>query len=753
MACHPTTLFCLGLILKILLVDNTPLYRSILQQSLVDLRCFELLFAGSMAEAETLCAQHHFYFFVISWQLADGNGIQLARRLRDKAVLEPIVLLTASPSAEMSVDAANAGVTELFRKQDIDELVNFMRRFLGIFTPMPCRLLYVEDAREQRLALSAELQQWGMHVDAFASADEAWLALQNTDYDLVICDVILGGRMSGSRLINRIRRQPGAQGNVPILAASAFDNPARRTELFYLGVDDYIAKPIVLMELRARIQTLLARKRAVDRSALLLKATSLGIVLVDELGVVCSIDVNAQAMFTCTESALLGSNVKALFSEDVVHQGRMLRLRCLAHSDERPEFPVEISVVEVDSMGARHHLALLIRDLSKEVELECTLLQAKEAAEKASRTKSEFLANMSHEIRTPLNGVLGMAQLGLRAASGQGRTEEALRKIIRSGKLLQGVVDDILDFSKIEAGKLNIENHPFVLTEVLDHAIDLVREAAVSKGLDIELVRAADLPETCMGDALRLQQILINLLSNAVKFSERGKVVLYASRRADHLLFAVQDNGIGMDNAQLSRLFRPFEQGDGSITRRYGGTGLGLVISRRLAEMMHGSIQVKSQSGRGSLFELSLPLLEVTGELPTLQAVVRSGRRLAGVSILVAEDNEINQIILQENLLDEGAHLVMVGDGQQAVDQVTSAMPNEFDLVLMDIMMPILDGYQATRQIVRLRPGLPVIGQTAHAQGDEREACFAAGMVDHIAKPIDPEKLVLMILRHLANRP
>jgi len=374
--------------LKILLVDNTPLYRNILEQSLADLRDFELHFAASLAEAEALCAQEHFYFFVIAWQLPDGEGIDLARRLRDRGVMEPVVILTASASSELAVKAASAGVTELFRKQDIEELVTFMRRFLGIFAPMPCRLLYVEDTRDQRLALTAQLHQWGMHVDAFASADEAWVALQDTNYDLVICDVVLSGRMSGSRLINRIRRQPGIKGTVPILAASAFDNPSRRTELFYLGVDDYIAKPIVFMELRARIQTLLARKKAVDRNALLLKATSLGIAVVNEEGLVQSFDSNAQEIFRCTESEMLDMPAHVFLGDDLLKSPSGLPSRCLAQSRSRADFPVEVSVVELDELHGSRHFALLIRDLSEEVELERNLLQAKEAAEKISRTKS-----------------------------------------------------------------------------------------------------------------------------------------------------------------------------------------------------------------------------------------------------------------------------------------------------------------------------------------------------------------------------
>jgi len=249
--------------MNILLADNGSLYRDILEKSLAgdDVR---IVLVKSIAEAMRVVATEKFHCFILAWQLDDGEGIELSRRLRDLQIApyEPVVLLTANPSTELAEAANRAGATELFRKQDVAELIIFLQRFLKVHRALPCKVLYIEDAADQRQYLRTQMQAWGMEVDAFASADQAWLAIQNTHYDLVVCDLVLGGHMSGSRLINRLRRQPAPLGNILIIAASAFDNPARRIELFHIGIDDYVVKPILPIELKARIHNLLARKRS-----------------------------------------------------------------------------------------------------------------------------------------------------------------------------------------------------------------------------------------------------------------------------------------------------------------------------------------------------------------------------------------------------------------------------------------------------------------------------------------------------------
>ncbi|MCH8178944.1 MAG: response regulator [Proteobacteria bacterium] len=427
----------------------------------------------------------------------------------------------------------------------------------------------------------------------------------------------------------------------------------------------------------------------------------------------------------------------------------------------------EVQQARAALQAHQEHLEQMVRERTAELEA------ARQEAERLTRIKSDFLANMSHEIRTPLNGVLGLAQIGLREHGGPAR--EVFQQISDSGRLLLGVINDILDFSKIEAGKLHIEMRPIELRTTIDRVIALVRERADAKGLALHVALAEDLPPRCMGDALRLEQILLNLLSNAVKFTPQGSVRVSASRRADRLVLAVSDTGIGMTPTQVARLFQPFEQADGSTTRQYGGTGLGLSIAKRLVEMLDGDIQVHSEPGEGTRFEVALPLLIAPAEAATQEAgaaaavphmppgtapgsapatrLQRSARtprpqRLAGLRILAAEDNAVNKLVLTELLAHEGAQVTLSDSGVDVVARLQADGRQTFDVVLMDIQMPLMDGYEATRQIRALAPDLPIIGQTAHAMAEEHQKCRAAGMVDLVVKPIELEALVATLLRH-----
>ena len=421
----------------------------------------------------------------------------------------------------------------------------------------------------------------------------------------------------------------------------------------------------------------------------------------------------------------------------------------------------EVRQARAELQAHQERLEQMVRERTAELEA------ARHEAERLSRIKSEFLANMSHEIRTPLNGVLGLAQIGARDHDGHAR--EVFEQINASGRLLLGVINDILDFSKIEAGKLRIELQPLRLRDLLERSVATVRERADEKGLALRIDLDASLPATCVSDALRLEQVLLNLLSNAVKFTPRGEVCLSACAQEGHLMLAVTDTGIGMSASQVERLFHPFEQADGSTTRRFGGTGLGLTISRRLVEMLGGDIRTHSEPGVGTRFEIWLPLVT---ELPTSAARVSGAsdaaqawptpsgkpesveaRRLSGLRVLAAEDNAVNQLVLTELLAIEGAQVAMCDSGADALVRLQTQGRGAFDVVLMDIQMPGMDGYEATRQIRAFAPDLPVIGQTAHAMAEEHHKCRDAGMVDLVVKPIELEALVATVKRHAGPRP
>lgn len=382
-------------------------------------------------------------------------------------------------------------------------------------------------------------------------------------------------------------------------------------------------------------------------------------------------------------------------------------------------------------------------DINDRKAAELDLEHARDAAEAASRAKSEFLANVSHELRTPMNAVIGLSHLALGFSREAGQ-RDYLRKIHSSAQALLGIIDDILDFSRIEADGVVLKPAEFRLDEVLEALRTMLGPAAERRGLALDIVTAPDVPARLIGDALRLGRVLRNLVSNAVKFSEHGPITVSVESAGapGTLRFRVEDRGIGMSTEQQARLFQAFMQADTSSVRRYGGTGLGLVICKRLVEAMGGSIEVESTLGAGSTFSFT-----VTLDLPEPRAGGADdpdpppGDRLAGLRILVVEDNPVNQAVVEGFLACEGAATVVAGNGRIALEKLRSSA---FDAVLMDLQMPEMDGYEATR-IIRGELGmtrLPIIAVTAHALEEERLRCLEAGMNEHISKPVNPERLV-----------
>jgi PAS domain S-box-containing protein len=465
-----------------------------------------------------------------------------------------------------------------------------------------------------------------------------------------------------------------------------------------------------------------------------------------------------------TENEIIGKRDDEIFDDGRVHTTRLLNNSVSVLNMEEP-ITAEEWVIYPD--GERRLLETVVTPLRQDDVITGVLgisrdITARKAAEDAalvaSQAKSTFLAHMSHEIRTPLNAIIGMAGIAKKAVLDWEKTSYSIDQIITASHYLLGILNNVLDISKIESGKMKLTHEPFNIMDAYSEVVGIISQRSAEKNINFHTKRQEIQNRVLIGDKLRVNQVIINLLGNAVKFTDSGGNVSFLlhslSETAESVTFrfTITDNGIGLTQEQISKLFIPFEQADATVTTRFGGTGLGLAISQNLIRMMGGEITVESIPGEGSTFVFEVAF-DKGGELSENESGLYSAPDLKGKRILLTEDIEINRIIVTENLSETGVAIEEAENGLQAVEKFSASEEGYYDLVFMDIQMPVMDGYASARQIRALPRDdarwVPIIAMTANAYREDVEAALAAGMNGHIPKPVDMQNLFKVLVQHL----
>ncbi len=640
------------------------------------------------------------------------------------------------------------------------------------------KILLVDDLKFNLLALEALLRRDDVTIFKAKSGTEALEFMILHEFAVALIDVQMP-EMSGFELAELMRGATKTK-DVPIIFVTA---TAQHQSFSFKGYEsgavDFLLKPLDTHAVRSKVNIFIQLhhqkkelRSAEEKFRGLLETAPDGIIIVNDHGQIELVNQQAEKIFAYDRSELINQSIEMLMPERF-HQSHLIErgVELYGRRKNGTEFPIDISQSPLHTENGTL-ISYAIRDITKRrasekeqeellekfKKIQTDLQQAVQIAERANSSKTQFLANMSHEIRTPIGAILGFTDLMKNPANTTEENRNYMIIVERNSKQLLRLIDDILDLSKVEAGKMSFESIPFSLAETLADVTSIMEFKAAEKGIGFKFSASTLFPDMICSDPVRLRQILTNVAGNAIKFTDKGHVEFIISFANPILKFIVKDTGVGISKAQAAKLFQPFTQADTSTTRKYGGTGLGLILSKRLAESLEGKLELfesKESFGSTFLIEIKSPLLPhaklvgkdaltlITGVLPILH---KNSEALRGLKVLLVEDSPDNQVLIKMYLNKEGAQVKTASDGNEGVKL---ALSETFDVVLMDVQMPILDGHEATKKLRQLKYAQPIIALTAHAMKEEREKCFESGFSEFLTKPIQRALLIEILARYI----
>jgi PAS domain S-box-containing protein len=628
----------------------------------------------------------------------------------------------------------------------------------------PVNILIVDDREENIVALEALLKRDDIRIFSTTSPNEALKIAWDTHIAIALIDVQMP-EMDGFELVEMLKSNPRTR-DIMVIFVTAISKEAKyAVKGLGTGAIDYLYKPLDPYITSAKVDSFvhLARAQAEIKSKNQ-DLQNFAIVVKNSADIICSLDAQNLRINNINPAVetIMGFKAPELLGKSIIdlaveNQQTLFRKKLGEIIKDNLSFAVfelqfatfDKQIIWVECRASYHNktIFLNISDISPQKSYQEQLIKSKENAEYSKKVKETFLANMSHELRTPVNGIIGITNLLLRTELNE-QQKSMLSLLETSSKSLLGVINDVLDISKIEAGKFNIVRTPNNIRELIKSAFDLLKFRADESNIEFILEIDDNVPSNLLVDSLRLNQILMNLLSNAIKFTERGYVKLKVSVMQKHndkvkLKYSVEDSGIGVPADRLSKIFDSFEQAEEDTVSKYGGTGLGLTIVKKLAELKGGELTVSSQLGKGSIFNF-INWHTIVAK-PVEKMNTKPDKVLApfnNISVLVAEDNMVNQFMLSKMLKDWNVNVEMVDNGRKLVEKLKA---NRYDLILMDTHMPEMNGYEAAR-IIRVdfeepKRSIPIISLSASSFGHEQEQAITAGMNDVLAKPFQPYQL------------